>query len=73
MTKATTEYRSYLLRLWHTGETGPWKASLEDPLTDERRGFGSLHALFAFLLQQTHSDHPLRQVEDDNEPTHGLC
>ena len=73
MTKATTEYRSYLLRLWHTGEAGPWKASLEDPLTGGRRGFGSLCALFTFLLQQTRSDHPLKQVEDDGEPTHGPC
>ncbi|MCJ7549889.1 MAG: hypothetical protein MUQ30_09440 [Anaerolineae bacterium] len=73
MTKPTTEYRSYLLRLWHTGEAGPWKASLEDPLTGRRRGFGSLRALFAFLLQQTRSNHNLRQVEEADGPTHSLC
>jgi hypothetical protein len=73
VTKATTEYRSYLLRLWHTGEAGAWKASLEDPLTGGRQGFGNLRALFTFLLQQTRPDHPLRQVEEADEPTHGLC
>ena len=49
MAKRPADYFSYLLRLWRTGADTPWKASLEDPHTGERQGFGSLEALFAFL------------------------
>ena len=44
-------YKSYLLRLWRIdGEAGElWRASLESPITGERRGFASLHELFVFL------------------------
>lgn len=47
-------YRSYLLRLWCAGreETAGWQASLDDPHTGERIGFGSLEDLFAFLIEQ---------------------
>ncbi len=40
--------RSYILRLWCADE---WHASLEDPTTQERFGFGSLEQLFAFLME----------------------
>ena len=48
-------YTSYLLRLWPAEDRGDlvWRASLEDSHTDERWGFSSLDALFAFLRQQT--------------------
>jgi hypothetical protein len=44
-------YRAYLLRLWRAGSTdqASWRASLEHPRTGERRGFGDLASLFAFL------------------------
>ena len=44
-------YRAYLLRLWQVPGLGPavWRASLEDPHTGERLGFGSLDNLVAFL------------------------
>ena len=44
-------YQSYLLRLWRApgGDTQPWRASLENPLTGERRGFADLEALVAYL------------------------
>jgi hypothetical protein len=46
-------YRSWLLRCWHergaAGLAGGWRFSLEEPGTGERRGFGSLEALLAFL------------------------
>ena len=47
--------RSYLLRLWGTGESGSfdWQASLEDPETGERIGFSSLEELFAYLMDLT--------------------
>ena len=50
--KQSVDYFSYLLRLWRTGKESAWKASLEDPQTGERRGFGSLEALVHFLQQQ---------------------
>jgi hypothetical protein len=48
-------YFSYLLRLWRSGADGEalWHASLESPLTGERRGFAALHDLFAFLADLT--------------------
>jgi hypothetical protein len=48
-------YRSYLLRLWETGsdEKAVWRASLENPMTQECQSFASLKALFAFLEAQT--------------------
>ena len=52
VTKQSVDYLSYLLRLWRTGEQGPWIASLEDPQTGERQGFNGLNALFSFLRQQ---------------------
>ena len=50
--KCPVDYLSYMLRLWRTGKESAWKASLEDPQTGERRGFGSLNALVHFLQQQ---------------------
>ena len=46
---------SYLLRVWTVDQNGTqiWRASLESPQTGERLGFPDLHALFAFLHQQT--------------------
>jgi|PlaIllAssembly_1097288.scaffolds.fasta_scaffold214774_2 hypothetical protein len=50
-----SHYHSYLLRLWQVadGRRSSWRASLEMPGTGERRGFGSLDALFAYLQEQT--------------------
>ncbi len=44
-------YLSFLLRLWRSGkgQQAAWRASLESPLTGERRGFASLPELVAFL------------------------
>jgi hypothetical protein len=49
------EYVSFILRMWHAknGEEQTWRASLEDPRTGERVGFGSLDALFDHLRGQT--------------------
>ncbi len=48
-------YRSYLLRMWQTGDGKEcaWSASLEQPGTQERRGFATLDDLFDFLRNQT--------------------
>jgi hypothetical protein len=61
MTEKQPYYLSYLLRLWRVnsggssqaGEEGTvWRASLQDPLTDERVNFASLEDLVAFLRRQ---------------------
>jgi hypothetical protein len=51
-------YLAYMLRMWRVeAEDGPaWRASLESPHTGERVGFGSLEALFAFLVEKTGGD-----------------
>jgi hypothetical protein len=46
--------RRYLLRLWLAdGDDPVWRASLEDPSSGERHGFGSLERLFAFIGAET--------------------
>jgi hypothetical protein len=46
-------YLAFMLRLWQDQNEGSavWRASLESPLSGERRGFVSLEALFDFLRQ----------------------
>lgn len=52
--------RSYILRLWRTGEPqiAEWHASLEDTFTRERFGFSSLEELFAFLMELSERGSP---------------
>ena len=51
-------YRAYLLRIWQAGEANDagsdavWQASLQDATTNQRMGFASLEALFAFLMNE---------------------
>lgn len=46
---------SYLLRLWQTDSDGlVWLASLENPMTGERRGFNDIDELTDFLKISTH-------------------
>jgi hypothetical protein len=61
MTEKQPYYLSYLLRLWRVnsggssqaGEEGMvWRASLQEPLTDERVNFASLEDLVAYLRRQ---------------------
>lgn len=54
MTNQQPGYKLYLLRLWqaHSGERLVWRASLEDVRTGERRGFGGLSRMLAFLEDQ---------------------
>ena len=48
-------YYSYLLRLWQASTAGGavWRASLEDVPTGERRAFGDLDDLVAYLYERT--------------------
>ena len=67
-TQEKPDYHSYLLRLWRESNAGQsergssespdttgwvWRASLESPQADDRKGFASLEDLFDFLRQQT--------------------
>ncbi len=58
--------RSYILRLWCTGEplAGNWQASLEDPSTRARIGFSSLEQLFVFLMEQSERDSRVSSQEE---------
>ena len=58
MTEQARPYFSYLLRIWQENdrEAPIWRASLEDPQSGERKGFLSLDALVAYILDQTGED-----------------
>ncbi len=50
-------HQAYLLRLWeersqHSAGSATWRFSLEDPRTEERRGFADIESLVAFLRGQ---------------------
>ena len=66
-------YRSYLLRLWCTGqaERGCWRASLENLHTGERVGFAGLEELFAFLIEQVEGDG--KRQTNASESKEGTC
>ena len=52
-----SRYHAYLLRIWRDDDgggakdaaPGPWRFSLEDPASGDRRGFRSLAEVTAFL------------------------
>jgi len=67
MEKQPGDYVSYLLRLWRTSKENPWRASLEDPRTGERLGFGSLEALWEFLHGKTEATLPKNATEANLE------
>jgi hypothetical protein len=58
-------YLSYLLRLWQElgGDPAVWRASLESPRSEERRGFAGLDELVGFLREQTGRASPADGVE----------
>jgi hypothetical protein len=63
-------YRVYVLRLWRAEAHGlSWRASLENPRTNERLGFENLERLFAFLMEQTECDANLKQGETNEQRT----
>lgn len=64
MNQGAPIYFSYLLRIWRVtdGEQPVWRASLENPVSGERRGFATLEELFAFLRRAsapTPADDPI--------------
>ncbi|MBI5566133.1 MAG: hypothetical protein HY870_14650 [Chloroflexi bacterium] len=64
--KKSLNYFSYLLRLWREGDAVPWRASLEDPHTGQRRNFARLQDLFKVLEEETQVDtETSRQVDKE--------
>jgi hypothetical protein len=53
--EAQADYHSYLLRLrrTHSGDSPVWRATLEEPVTQEIWRFDDLLGLFRFLHVQT--------------------
>jgi type II secretory pathway component HofQ len=59
MASKRLRYLAYMLRLWQVGEDQTvWRASLENAHSGDRQGFASLHALVAFLAEETAQDRP---------------
>ena len=54
-TNTASYYLSYLLRMWYAPANGAyeWRASLEEPLTQQVHRFEDLQSLFNFLLAPT--------------------
>ena len=60
-------YRAYLLRCWEArgerpGQPGTWRYSLENVETKEKRGFGDLAALVAFMEEELQRNQPAQIV-----------
>ncbi len=71
--RTAPNYRAYLLRLWQERPATPacpavWRFSLEDTRTGQRRGFGDLAALVAFLQAQVAAGAPGGCTEEDAAP-----
>lgn len=50
------QHRSYLLRLWRSGDRKTWRAMVEEVGSHERHYFADLEELFIFLREQTKSE-----------------
>jgi hypothetical protein len=55
MADTQPRYRTFLLRLWQERRGGEWvwRASIEDPHRNVRKGFGDLERLYTYLREQT--------------------
>lgn len=58
MPKNSFEYHSFLLRLWRDDQSSPWRISLQNTSTGERKGFTSLDEAAAALAELV--GHPKR-------------
>lgn len=64
-------YHAYLLRLWQerpasSERPAVWRLSLEDTRTRQRRGFGSLEELMAFLQAQLEAGETRKESAEMN-------
>lgn len=64
-------YLSYLLRIWIAGDGQhpQWRASLQNPLTGEQKGFSNLEELTAHLYKITGARN--RPDQTDETDDHG--
>ena len=67
MEQGPLKTQSFLLRLWQSVDDGRivWRALIEETVTRDRRGFGSLKDLAAYLEELT-GENPC--PEDDKSP-----
>lgn len=56
MEPSPSQNRSYLLRLWRSGDGKTWRAMLEDVSSHECHHFADLEELFVFLRKETKSE-----------------
>lgn len=74
-----SRYRSYIVRCWqepgvHAGrETTVWRFSLQDPRTDQRRGFATLEALLVSLQADLADDQVERAFDQGKEALNAPC
>ncbi len=54
--KNTLRYQVYLLRLWQERPGEPWRVLLQDPGSEQRRGFASVEECFAFIRERTRDE-----------------
>lgn len=57
---------SYLLRLWQAGEQ--WQASLDEPATGQRIGFGNIEQLFVYLMNAVEETTKTPFVQEETRP-----
>jgi len=57
MSTASLPQLVYVVRLWQSDSTDQttWRASVQNPGTEERHIFADLEAFFAFVEEQTHT------------------
>ncbi len=60
---------SYVLRLWRVTDEGGafWRALLEDPRSNGRRGFASPEALFTYLREEIATQERNEQATDGTD------
>ena len=68
MEQGPLQTHSFLLRLWQSVDSGRivWRALLEEMVTRDRRGFGNLKDLTAYLEELTGEDP--RPGSDSKQP-----
>ena len=64
-TTQPSKYLAFLLRLRRDSELTPWRATIENPHTGERRGFAGLAQLILFLERLTGEQVIHIRVEND--------
>ncbi len=64
--KDGSNYQSYLLRLWCSGDTRRWRATIEEVHTGQLHGFANLQQLVTFIETQTQSKISLDPDDEDS-------